>query len=77
MRGRFVVTGTPIEHGGVRIRGAGQAHKRFQKISSALNWKNFALRMQRQGLRRLGSGVRTIEFLGIYDSFTVSAGNAC
>ncbi|MGB3245671.1 MAG: thiolase family protein [Sulfitobacter sp.] len=68
----FVVTGTPSEHGGVRIAGAGQAHK-HQHISSALNWNNFgAADAADRAFAEAGIGRQTIEILGIYDSFTVT-----
>ena len=56
----------------ISIDGAGQAH-RHQHLTAAVDTDNFGARdASRRALEEAGCGIEDIDYLGIYDSFTIT-----
>jgi acetyl-CoA acetyltransferase len=68
----LVVSREPRGRVGVRIAGAGQAH-RHQHVSSIASVSDLgARRAAESALAEAGIGLAAIDYLGIYDSFTIT-----
>ena len=68
----LVVSAAPRDGGAVRIAGAGQAHL-HQHVSSIASVSDLgARRAARTALSEAGVGIDDIDYLGIYDSFTIT-----
>jgi acetyl-CoA C-acetyltransferase len=67
-----LVTADPDRSKGIKLAGAGQAH-RHQHVSMATDLSDFgAARAARQALRQAACDIESIDMIGIYDSFTIT-----
>ena len=68
----FVVSAAPGPHAAVRIAGAGQAHL-HQHLTALRDVRDCgAARAARRALDEAGVALQAIDYLGIYDSFTIT-----
>jgi len=68
----LLVTADRKRSKGIRLAGAGQAH-RHQHVSMATDLADFgAARAAREALRQAGCEIGAVDMVGIYDSFTIT-----
>ncbi|MET1113364.1 MAG: thiolase family protein [Comamonas sp.] len=68
----LVVSGTPGAHGAVGLRGAGQAHRHQHLTAMADVLDCGAAHAARHALQEAGLAPADFDYLGIYDSFTIT-----